>query len=209
MNFWRRIGLPGRRGWPMPVYETRKADHEREHQQRLFRRRMMIYGVIAGFVFLLWIFAFFKETSEVRKSTGTVNPASTPAPVREAKGRSEQTLPASRKRKGDAPGSRAISRTDLTDWPLTVASGVLRCRKIMRAGRVMEAVTFEYGGNIYNVNGTASTLSLGQEIGPIWARGDPVLVRDPQTGKTVNAGPPKKNIGDLLNAGIDLCAQLP
>ncbi len=74
----------------------------------------------------------------------------------------------------------------------------------------MEAVTFEASTALYNVNGTATMYKLGVEIDPIWAPGEALFVRDPQPPhKMVNVGPPKKSIENLIQAGLDLCKQLP
>jgi hypothetical protein len=72
------------------------------------------------------------------------------------------------------------------DWPLTVRSGTLRCDD--------DAVLFETGGRSYAVNGTAKTLTGHPDIRPIWAANprfdDPAI---------------KKNIGPLIDAGLELC----
>ena len=74
----------------------------------------------------------------------------------------------------------------------------------------MQAVTFEAGEQVYNVNGTATMYKIGIEIEPIWAPGDPLYVRDPQPPhKMVDVGPARKSIADLLSAGLDLCKELP
>ncbi|MEX2645451.1 MAG: DUF2511 domain-containing protein [Gaiellaceae bacterium] len=76
-----------------------------------------------------------------------------------------------------------------TNWPLTVSEGTLRCSG-------PGAVTFESGGTVYAVNGTAEGLDMGADIEPIWAyETDPL------------AGGPKKNIGALIEAGLALCGE--
>lgn len=86
---------------------------------------------------------------------------------------------------GDADDSSIeVSREDFgADWPLTVASGILACEG---AG----AVTFTANGTTYAVNGMASSLDAGVDIDPIWAE-----ARDA----------PKKNIGPLIDRGLELC----
>lgn len=84
---------------------------------------------------------------------------------------------------GPAPETRQVSTADFGDgWPLTVESGLLRCR----AG----AVTFETGGRVYAVNGRAMSDTRNLDIGRIWAPGFDT---------------PKKSIGPLLAAGLALC----
>jgi hypothetical protein len=94
---------------------------------------------------------------------------------------------------------RQISRHDIADWPLSVESGTLACEG--------QGVTFESNGVVYAVNGTAKTRRLGRDIDPIWAAGEPVWITDPKTKKRVNVGPPKKNIGNLIAAGLALCSE--
>jgi hypothetical protein len=77
-----------------------------------------------------------------------------------------------------------VSRADFgTDWPLTVEGGVLACEG---AG----SVTFAAGGTTYAVNGMAETQDAGADIDPIW--------------KDVGGGL-KKNIGPLIDRGLELC----
>jgi Protein of unknown function (DUF2511) len=84
---------------------------------------------------------------------------------------------------GPAPGTRQVSRADFgEEWPLTIESGLLRCR----AG----AVTFETGGSVYAVNGLAMNNTQNLDIGPIWVSG---------------VDTPKKNMSPLIAAGTALC----
>jgi Protein of unknown function (DUF2511) len=77
-----------------------------------------------------------------------------------------------------------VSRTDFRgDWPLTVESGVLACES---AG----AVTFTANGTTYAVNGIAESQDAGADIDPIWT----------DTGAGL-----KKNIGPLIDRGLELC----
>lgn len=107
-----------------------------------------------------------------------------------------------------SPGVRNVTQAEFgDDWPLSAKAGVLRCQKVKLLGRMVEAVTFE-GENrkLYNVNGAATSAGLGVEIEPIWQKAKPILVRDPQPPhKIVNAGPPKKDISPLIEAGLKLC----
>jgi hypothetical protein len=86
-----------------------------------------------------------------------------------------------------------ISQADLrNDWPLTVREGVLRCEG---AG----AVTFTSAGTTYAVNGLASGLGQYPDIDPIWAD-------DPSAGTLIGYEvAPKKNIGPLIDRGLELC----
>jgi hypothetical protein len=94
--------------------------------------------------------------------------------------------------------SGRVSRLQFGEkWPLLVDSGTLACDG--------QAVTFRAEGILYAVNGTAMTRRLEKDIDPIWAPGDPVWITDRQTKKRVNAGPPKRDIGPLIQAGLQLC----
>jgi hypothetical protein len=86
-------------------------------------------------------------------------------------------------------------------WPLTVESGVLRCEVIERGGQRVQAITIAVAGEIYAVNGPAGGLS----IEAIWAPGELVYVRDPQTGQRVNVGPPRRSLSPLIDLGRTLC----
>jgi hypothetical protein len=84
-----------------------------------------------------------------------------------------------------ASSSLDVSRADFGDeWPLTVGSGTLSCDG--------DAVTFTTGGTTYGVNGTARTLNEWPDIDPIWAKDPSGLA-------------PKKDIGPLIDRGLDLC----
>jgi hypothetical protein len=85
---------------------------------------------------------------------------------------------------GDEGGGLEVSQADFgKDWPLTVQSGTLNCEG---AG----AVTFTTDGTTYAVNGLASGMDRWPEIDPIWA--------DEPHGL-------KKNIGPLIDRGLELC----
>lgn len=82
-----------------------------------------------------------------------------------------------------------VSRAELGDeWPLTVEEGMLRCDGAQQIG----AVFFETDGRVYPVNGIARGRSDGPEIDEIWAD-------DPDIPGA------KKNIGILIERGLDLC----
>jgi hypothetical protein len=84
----------------------------------------------------------------------------------------------------DDPNTRRVSRADFGDeWPLTVESGTLSCQ----AGRAV--VFLAPDGTAYGVNGTAANY---EDIDPIWA----------DSGVDYA---PKKNIGPLIEAGLELC----
>lgn len=86
------------------------------------------------------------------------------------------------------PSSRMVSAADLSgSWPLTVGSGTLRCDGSGGTGEV----TFEGDGKVYAVNGLAKQSGL-PEIDAIW-KDDP------------DAPGLKLDIGELLQAGLDLC----
>jgi hypothetical protein len=93
---------------------------------------------------------------------------------------------------GDSTGSSApgkITEAELgEEWPFTVSEGILRCHGSAGFG----AVTFEADGTEYAVNGVAK----GQDYPPV----DPVWADDP----TVDGL--KKNIGPVIDRGLDLCA---
>lgn len=79
-----------------------------------------------------------------------------------------------------------VTRADFgRDWPLTVDSGVLSCEG---AG----AVYFTSGGTRYALNGLAQGQGDAPEVDPIWA--------DNPSGFA-----PKKNIGPLIDRGLQLC----
>lgn len=85
-----------------------------------------------------------------------------------------------------ASNERYVSKAEFgAEWPLTVSEGILRCEG---AG----AVTFEAQDTVYAVNGLAGGLDAGIEIEPIWAD-------DPELADL------KKNIGPLIDAGLELC----
>ncbi len=85
-------------------------------------------------------------------------------------------------------GGQTISAGDLSgDWPLTVDSGTLHCDGSGGTGKV----TFEADGKVYAVNGLAKQSGL-PEIDEIW-KDDPGIPGG------------KLNIGELLQAGLDLC----
>ena len=75
-------------------------------------------------------------------------------------------------------------------WPLTVQEGVLRK---YREGTV-EAVTITVHGRAYALNGAAKAHALGENIEPIWSLDSDL---DP-------AGKTRKNIGPLIDAGLEL-----
>lgn len=82
-------------------------------------------------------------------------------------------------------GPIRVSREDFgDDWPLTVDEGVLACVPAF-------AVVFTAGGETYAVNGQAATQGYA-DIDPIWA--------DDPDGLA-----PKKNIGPLIDRGLELC----
>jgi len=84
-----------------------------------------------------------------------------------------------------APGSLYVSASDFGDeWPLTVTSGTLRCE-------APSVVVFSAGGVEYGVNGMATTQGY-PEIDPIWADDPSEYI-------------PKKNIGPLIQRGLELC----
>jgi hypothetical protein len=82
-------------------------------------------------------------------------------------------------------------------WPFSVKEGILRCAS--------QAVTFTANGTTYAVNGTAIGLKRYPDIDKIWLPGEPVWIKDPETGKKVNLGPPKRNIGPVISRGLELC----
>ena len=85
--------------------------------------------------------------------------------------------------------TQAITRADLGDrWPLTVESGVLRCKG---SGGVGE-VTFASGGTVYAVNGNAKATGRYADISAIWSD-DPL-----QPGI-------KADMAALADAGLRLC----
>lgn len=84
----------------------------------------------------------------------------------------------------DADGMRVSADDYGDDWPLTVSSGTLDCQR--------EAVTFTTQGTTYAVNGMAESHDLGVDIEPIWAD-------NPEIPGT------KKNIGPLIDDGLELC----
>lgn len=89
---------------------------------------------------------------------------------------------------GDAAAgevSRAEFEAEGRTWPLTVDSGTLNCEPA-------SSVTFRAGGTTYAVNGTAKTMTDLPDIDPIWA--------DDGSGLGL-----KVDIGDLIEAGLDLC----
>ena len=80
-------------------------------------------------------------------------------------------------------------------WPLTVDSGVLRCEPLVVGDRVNPLVTFESGGRIYAINGTASSWASRkgwQRVNDIW-RDDP----------TVPGA--KLPVSSLIAKGLELC----
>lgn len=82
-----------------------------------------------------------------------------------------------------------VSRAELgEEWPLTVEEGTLRCDGAKEAG----AVFFEADGRVYPVNGIARGRTDGPEIDGIWAD-------DPDFAGA------KKNIGILIERGLELC----
>lgn len=90
---------------------------------------------------------------------------------------------------GDPGGSRQVSGADFPgDWPLTVESGTLRCEGSGGVG----AVTFEAGGRVYAVNGTAKSKAGNLDIASIWAD-------DPQSAGL------KEDMGAFTDAGLALC----
>lgn len=95
--------------------------------------------------------------------------------------------------------ARIAQREFGKDWPFSVSDGILSCDG--------NAVTFRANGVIYAVNGTATMWKRGIDIDKIWLPGEPLWITDPQTGKRVNAGPPKKNIGAIINRGLALCSK--
>lgn len=81
-------------------------------------------------------------------------------------------------------GSIEVSQSDFgSDWPLTVDSGTLACGG---AGEV----TFTANGTTYAVNGLAKAATVFPDIDPIWAKGE---------------GAPRKDIGPLIQRGLELC----
>jgi hypothetical protein len=79
-----------------------------------------------------------------------------------------------------------VTRADFgKDWPLTVDAGVLSCEGA-------SAVYFTANGIRYAVNGSARTRKDAPDIDPIWAK-------DPRGYS------PKKDIGPLIDRGLQLC----
>lgn len=72
-------------------------------------------------------------------------------------------------------------------WPFSVSEGTLRCEGSGGAG----AVTFEAGGKVYGVNGTAKGRGL-PGIEPIWL--------DDSSGLGL-----KKSVGPIIDRGLQLC----
>jgi hypothetical protein len=98
--------------------------------------------------------------------------------------------------------SREISKKEFgKDWPLTVDSGTLHCKGSGGVG----AVTFVHRNVRYAVNGTARSWKFGKDIDSIWLPGERISVIDPKTKERFNIGPPKKDIGPLIKAGLKLC----
>lgn len=81
--------------------------------------------------------------------------------------------------------SRTQFEADGKTWPLTVDSGTLACEPGSH-------VTFTAGSTTYAVNGGAKGEHRWPEIDRIWA--------DDGSGLGL-----KKNIGDLIGAGLQLC----
>ena len=110
------------------------------------------------------------------------------------------------------PNEKLVSKQNYgQEWPLTVESGTLACSvlKVEGYNRVpLKAVTIEVNGVKYAVNGTAGSHKLGKDIDEIWAPGDPKWIEHPETKEKVNIGPPKKDIGGLVQDGLKLCANL-
>jgi hypothetical protein len=89
---------------------------------------------------------------------------------------------------GAAKGEKVTAEEFGSDWPLTVDEGHLNCEG---AG----AVTFtDPGGTTYAVNGTAQGATDYPEIDAIWADSNDNFA-------------PKKNIGPLIDRGLDLCEE--
>jgi hypothetical protein len=78
---------------------------------------------------------------------------------------------------------REVSAACIDPWPLTVESGTLRCDA--------DSVTIAADGNVWAVNGMASTRGDGDEIEPIWTENEDGVTR--------------VNIGALIDAGLELC----
>ncbi len=111
-----------------------------------------------------------------------------------------------------AKNSRYLTEVEFgEDWPLTVATGTVRCLTDIGGG----AVVFDAAGRRYAVNGTAKSAAKKQgfaDIRPIWAEDTSLAQRfAEETGVTVEEaqsqlGPPlKKNIGPILDAGLAQC----
>lgn len=89
---------------------------------------------------------------------------------------------------GGGEGEKVTSDEFGSDWPLTVNEGYLNCEG---AG----AVTFtDEDGNTYAVNGTAQGSTDYPEIDEIWADSN-------------NDFAPKKNIGPLIDRGLEICGE--
>src|SRR3712207_2618332 len=89
---------------------------------------------------------------------------------------------------GGGEGEKVTADEFGSDWPLTVDEGHLNCEG---AG----AVTFtDPDGNTYAVNGTAQGATDYAEIDEIWA-------------DSSNDFAPKKNIGPLIDRGLEICGE--
>lgn len=86
---------------------------------------------------------------------------------------------------GEVTRARAAVEASGAEWPLTVEDGTIRCEN---GGQV----TFEGGGRKYAVNGTARGQTDLPDIDPIWA----------DTGDGLGL---KKNIGPIIDIGLELC----
>lgn len=96
------------------------------------------------------------------------------------------------------PADGAVTRTQFEDrglvWPLTATEGVLACE----AG----AVTVTVDGTEYAVNGVAA----GEDITPVWAE-DADLAAELEAAGADDVTVPRAPIGDLIDAGLELCEQ--
>ena len=110
-------------------------------------------------------------------------------------------------------GESSVAATDQGErwsgdsWPLTVDAGVLGCEgAFTAAGDELDSVWFEVEGVRYGINGFA--VSHYGPIQPIWADDPelPVFMDDPKGEGVIESGEYlKKNIGVLLNPGLELC----
>ena len=96
---------------------------------------------------------------------------------------------AAKTEKSLSPSEAEVSREEFgSKWPLTVDRGVLSCNGSNGTGQVF----FTAGGKTYAVNGLARGTKKYPSVDEIWADNP--------------AGPgPKKDIGPLIERGLQLC----